>query len=150
MKRIIVGTDGSEHAQKAVDWAVEQARLQGAALEIVNVYSAINIRDLSLSADAATPAQFDIIRDRIDAVREEADAAMKRLVDQIRADNAGLEVSGVASEDGRPAEALVERSRDADLVVVGSRGRGGFTGLVLGSVSQQVAAHAACPVVIVH
>jgi nucleotide-binding universal stress UspA family protein len=61
----------------------------------------------------------------------------------------GVDVQRTVVEDRRPAEALVELSTDADLLVVGSRGRGGFTELLLGSVSHAAVLHAACPVVVV-
>jgi nucleotide-binding universal stress UspA family protein len=71
------------------------------------------------------------------------------IVDDVVRDLDGVEVQGVTVESRHPAQALVERSRGADLLVVGSRGRGGFKRLLLGSVSQQCAHHAECPVVII-
>jgi len=68
--------------------------------------------------------------------------------EQVRAGHPALEVWAHALE-GSPADLLVERSAQAALLVVGTRGRGGFTGLLLGSVSQQCVTHARCPVVVV-
>ncbi|MFL6049843.1 MAG: universal stress protein, partial [Gaiellales bacterium] len=76
-----------------------------------------------------------------------AGIAHQELVEVLGADRAGA--IEVAVRDGNAAEALLEESREAEMLVVGSRGHGGFAGLLLGSVSQQCAAHATCPVVVV-
>jgi nucleotide-binding universal stress UspA family protein len=80
---------------------------------------------------------------------EDAEAIMAKALDEVADEAEGIEIEKTLVE-GRAASVLVSESRDADLLVVGSRGHGGFAGLLLGSVSQECAAHAACPVVIVH
>ena len=91
------------------------------------------------------PALGGDIKELRDAAASDLDATLREAVPE----TGTVDVERRVVED-RPAAALVDESRGADMVVVGSRGHGGFTGLLLGSVSQQVAHHAACPVVIVH
>lgn len=136
MSRIVVGIDGSEHALRAVAWAVDEARLRGA--ELVIAY-AINDRDLP-----AWPAPHVV------PSHDELEAAGRELLDEalVAVDTSGVEVTtDIAS--GSPARRLCDLARDADLLVVGARGLGGFRGLLMGSVSQQTVAHAPCPVVVV-
>ena len=138
MQRIVVGVDTSEGAQRALTWAVEEAKLRGAVLEAVHVWQ--------LPVFAATP--FGTIP--IDTGGFEADAQkhFDDLIDAVDAEGlaAPVERTFVA---GHPASKLVEAAQGADLLVVGTRGHGGFSGLLLGSTSQQVAHHGPCPVVIV-
>jgi nucleotide-binding universal stress UspA family protein len=82
-------------------------------------------------------------------LRDAAATALEETLRESIPDTDTVEVERRVVE-GRPAAVLVDESQGADLLVVGSRGHGGFTGLLLGSVSQQCAHHAACPVVIVH
>ncbi|MCB5292660.1 universal stress protein [Arthrobacter sp. SO3] len=132
--RIVVGVDGSESAQAAMDWAVDEARLR-------------NGRVVALSA-----WHYPYVSDALGQVWEyqgfEDDA--RAVLDQEleRVGNRGAEVTGSLIE-GNPASALVDASQQADLVVVGSHGRGGFTGMLLGSVSMQTVHHAHCPVLVV-
>lgn len=139
-KTIVVGIDGSEHAERALDWAIDEAKLRGAKLVVVTAW---HVPGYSHVAPGFTP----ILGARIDEPVEEA---ARKIADEAaeRARQAGLEVD-VVVRDAQPADALVEAAEDADLLVVGSRGLGGFSGLMLGSVGQQAAHHAPCPVVIV-
>jgi nucleotide-binding universal stress UspA family protein len=82
-------------------------------------------------------------------LEQSANAIAEKALADLAEDMAGLDVEHVAVE-GQPAQVLVDEAEDAELLVVGSRGHGGFTGLLLGSVSQQCAHHARCPVVIVN
>jgi nucleotide-binding universal stress UspA family protein len=136
MSRIVVGVDASEHATRAVRWAVEEARLRGAELEVVH---AVHQPDI-----AAMPAVLPM------PTHEQLVDAGNQLVDELLAD---VDTEGVAvSRDvrsGGAAGVLCARAEDADLVVVGARGLGGFRGLLLGSVTQQVVAHSPKPVVVV-
>ena len=136
MARIVVGVDGSEASKAALRWAVEEARLRGATLRVVYAWSI----PLVLVPGAAV-AESDVA-----PVQADAEQMVDRLVQEVAAD--GVTVEGAAVE-GVPASVLVEAAEGADLLVVGSRGHGGFAGLLLGSVSQQCAHHAPCPVVIV-
>lgn len=151
MATVVVGVDGSAEARAALAWAAHEARLRSAVLRVVYVYEhtpAWQLYGYGLEAPMAVPAESTTAS----AAEDAADAAMRaqRLVEDMVAelDDRALEVEVVARQDRRPAKALVELSRHADMLVVGSRGRGGFAGLVLGSVSQQCVHHAHCPVVV--
>ncbi len=137
---IVVGVDGSEPSARALRWAVEQARSRSQPLLVVACWT---FPPMLGPAPYQPPISGEELERAADHVIDETVAA------------AGLDpASGIewrrAAVAGSPAQVLTEISADADLVVVGSRGRGGFKGLLLGSVSHQLAAHAACPVVIVH
>ncbi|GAA3387457.1 universal stress protein [Streptomyces roseoviridis] len=134
--RVVVGVDGSDSSYGALRWAARHARLIGATLEVVAAY------DVPGAVGRSAPpvsAAFD------------EEAARRALSDEIR--TVLIPVGEVPVVEhvvrARPAEALIDASAGAELLVVGSRGRGGFTGLLLGSVSQQCVAHASCPVVVV-
>ncbi|MFJ5599943.1 universal stress protein [Micromonospora parva] len=134
---IVVGTDGSEQSRTAVRWAAVEARLRAAPLKILTAYSWNGPPD-AFGGMGELP---DVIAQQFD--RLAADAAA-----EARALEPGIEVSG-AAVIGDPASVLLEAGRTAAMLVVGNRGRGGFASLLLGSVSQQVATHAAGPVVVV-
>ncbi len=138
IERIVVGIDGSETARRALTWAVEEARLHKGSLEVVHAWHMPYVGSYGFSAGAFEPAMYeDAARKTLDAAVDEVDTSgMAHPVERIL-------VNGAASS------AILEAAKGADLVVMGSRGLGGFTGLLLGSVSHQVAHHAACPVVIV-
>ena len=136
MERIVVGIDGSDPSRAALRWAVDEARLRGAQLEVLLV--------------AALPSTYlDPVIFPPPPVSEIREAERERL-DQIIAsvDTSGCQVEPIIAVGGA-ARLLVEASQGAALLVVGSRGFGGFKGLLLGSVAQQVMAHARCPVVVV-
>ena len=143
MAKIVVGVDGSDHAGRALLWAADEARLRGAELQIVHVWQQPL---LYLFGDSWVPAesQQEVWRDYAERATERLDAFVSEQGEALQ----GL-VVGQTVVEGVPARALLEAAQNADLLVVGSRGHGGFAGLQLGSVSQQVAAHASCPVVIV-
>jgi nucleotide-binding universal stress UspA family protein len=136
MPRIVVGVDGSEQSKTAFRWALEEARLRGATVQAVYAWAIRFAGGMGVVVPQPT-------------VEEEAEQG-ERMLDAVIAEvGAGdVDVERVAVEGG-PARVLVETARGADLLVVGSRGHGGFAGLLLGSVSQQCATHAPCPVVIV-
>lgn len=131
MKHIVVGVDDSQGARAALAWALDEARQWGATLEVVLAWSV-----LVQPVDEFQP-DFD------------EDAAVS-VLDTILAehDTEGVEIVRTLVNE-LPARALLHVAGSADLVVVGARGLGGFAGLLLGSVSQQVASHAPCPVVVV-
>jgi nucleotide-binding universal stress UspA family protein len=131
MKRIVVGVDDSPGAQAALAWALAEARQWGATLEVVMAWSVL------VQPVAEFQPDFDE-----DAAAEALDAILSSH------DTVGVEVVRTLVNE-LPARALLHVAESADLVVVGARGLGGFTGLLLGSVSQQVASHAPCPVVVV-
>ena len=129
---VVVGVDGSEGAQRALEWAADEARLRGARLRAVCVWSYLD----------QAGGSFDPSYGEDDARR-----LLDGAVDSV-AGAAGIDVERLTVND-LPARGLLDSAADADLVVVGARGMGGFQGLLLGSVSQQVVQHAPCPVVIV-
>jgi nucleotide-binding universal stress UspA family protein len=135
---IVVGVDGSEQSKAALRWAVEEARLRGASIRVVHAWWAY---------PALVPGT-PVIGTEWEVLRESADEFVESFVGEVVGEPTDVEITAVAVH-GTAAPALVEASQDADVLVVGSRGLGGFTGLLLGSVSQQCAHHAPCPLVIV-
>jgi nucleotide-binding universal stress UspA family protein len=135
---IVVGIDGSVEARRALHWALDEARLRGARLHVVHawLYQFTGGPGYMPAAGTDLRGTLELEAER---VLDEALASMGTV---------GVEVERTAVE-GPPAATLVAAAADAELLVVGSRGRGGFAGLLLGSVSQQCAHHAPCPVVIV-
>ncbi|HZT53981.1 MAG TPA: universal stress protein [Gaiellaceae bacterium] len=140
MSMIVVGVDRSAAAKEALRWAGEEARLRGAALRVVHAWQ---------FPVAAVEAGFGgaYYGELLETLRRDAEALVEQLCAEAGVPE-GVEVQRVAVE-AAPAQALVDAAAEADLLVVGSRGHGGFAGLLLGSVSQQCAQHAPCPVVIV-
>lgn len=139
MSGIVVGVDGSEHAVRALRFALDEAKIRGCGLKAVSVW---HIPAAAYDGGwAPTPVDFGNLEE-----------ATRALLDQSLADagaaDSGVEVVPVVRE-GQAADVLVQEAADADLLVVGSRGLGGFRGLLLGSVGQQCAHHAPCPVAIV-
>jgi nucleotide-binding universal stress UspA family protein len=148
MGRIVVGTDGSPGARQAVRWALGEARLRGASVHVVHAWMVPLIEAMPepwfVGGPSVGPSDEQVYDHLVAGARSVVDEA----VAEARAAEPGLEIDGELAE-ARPAEALLAAAQDADLLVVGSRGRGGFTGLLLGSVSAQCAHHAPCPVVVV-
>lgn len=139
VERIVVGVDGSTTAQRALRWAYEEARLRRAAVDVVHAWHVSYLAtDRYL---ASTGNEWDWLEA---AGRKTLDAAVDDVDPSALPESPGRELVY-----GSAASAIIERARDADLVVVGARGFGGFAGLLLGSVSQQVARHADVPVVVV-
>lgn len=129
-KRIVVGVDGSEPSMRALEWAVAQAQRSGAALQIVAAFG--------------PGYQYLSRRDADQCMEEdmhEAEIRAKKLAPEIAITD--------TSYEGPPELALIRESTGADLLVVGSRGLGGFKGLLLGSVSRKCVQRAKCPVVVV-
>ena len=138
---IVVGVDSSDGAAQALRFALEEAKLRGATLRVVHAWQFGYIGLAGLAGFSPAGAQLD------DLVRM-AESALDGILEEVAPDTGGVLVERRVVE-GPAATVLVDESRQADLLVVGSRGYGGFAGLLLGSVSQQCALHAACPVVIV-
>lgn len=143
MAVIVVGVDHSEGAKAALRFALEEAKLRQATLRVVHAWQYGYIGATGLEgAYPAAGGDIKELRDAAESALEETLRGSIRETDTVEIERRVVE--------GRAAAVLVDESRDADLLVVGSRGHGGFAGLLLGSVSQQCAHHAACPVVIVH
>jgi nucleotide-binding universal stress UspA family protein len=138
-KSVVVGFDGSDSSRKALVWAAAEAADHGADLVVVNAWE-----HTLLPPSGSVSVSERYVPD-----------PSQRTADELVTD-----IKGVLGEDppvvvlphvkqGNPAKVLIDQSADADLLVVGTRGHGGFAGLVLGSVSQHVSAHAKCPVTVV-
>jgi nucleotide-binding universal stress UspA family protein len=153
MGTIVVGVDGSPGSDDALRWALAEARLRGSRLRGVYAYelprTPVTDAGLGVAGGMAVPVAVEDDGEQLrQAVETEAralvDAALRRAgADAIE----GVEIDRVVTQ-GPPAATLIESARNAELLVLGSRGRGGFLGLLLGSVSQQCAQHPPCPVVI--
>jgi len=133
---VVVGVDGSPGSEPAVAFAVDAAVLRGVPLVAVHAW-----RDVLVDSTMAPLVDWDAVES------DEREVLAERLAG-IRTEHPDLELRRLVVRD-RPARALVDESRSAQLVVVGSRGRGGVQGLLLGSVSQQLLHHAHCPVAVV-
>lgn len=138
METIVVGVDGSETSNAALAFAATEAARHGAKLRIVTAWE--------IHAALVT-APYN---ESIDAVRELAEQVAREGVARVESQYPELECEGVAIE-GQPADVLIQECEKASayMIVVGSRGQGGFTSLLLGSTSQQVIHHAHCPVLVV-
>jgi nucleotide-binding universal stress UspA family protein len=131
---IVVGVDGSPHARRALDWALREARIRSGRCLLIHAYG--------MGIGASAPGG-------VAPLEEIAAAAGEVLEHELAfARESGLVVEGHVVAGGA-ARALLDASHGADLLVVGSRGRGGFTGALLGSVSTACVHHATCPVVVV-
>lgn len=139
MGTVVVGVDGSSGSRQALRFAVEEARLRGARLRAVTAW---HIPPLAYSGGYVPPFDPKEFEQSATAIGEKALA-------EVETDTVGLDVEHVAAQ-GQAAQVLLDEAEGAELLVVGSRGHGGFTGLLLGSVGQQCAHHARCPVVIVN
>lgn len=135
---VLVGVDGSPSSMHALDWAAAYARQRGWGLHLVCSYSMPTFTAASLDGGFAAFDDF--------AVQDGAKSILMDAMNRVRGQ--GVQVTAAAAT-GDPAGVLVEMSKDYALAVVGTRGRGGFTERLLGTVSASMPAHAACPVVVV-
>ena len=150
MGKIVVGVDGSAGAREALRFALAEARLRGAVLETVLAW------ELPLYEGVPGPFLVEVPAELVPPLEEaravlqagaerRLDAELEAVLDDA---DASVEIHCLVVE-AAPAAALVGAAQGADLLVVGSRGHGGFRGLLLGSVSQRCARSAPCPVAIV-
>ena len=140
-RRIVVGMEGSGYARAALIWAIEEAHHRDAVVEVVTCYSPtyvpaapdlgyVPLDSFDLAAEVEK-MQGEVIDSALEASAYSGDVKIRRTL-----------------EKGRPADTLMAVAEGADMLVVGNRGRGGFAGLRLGSVSQAIAHHSPCPLVI--
>jgi nucleotide-binding universal stress UspA family protein len=134
--RIVVGVDGSPLAHSALEFAIEEARLRNARLHVTYAYPALGA---ALTGSTG--------KDYYEQVENDARELLQGLVAKAPSTE-GVDVEWVAVP-GNPSEVLIEASKEAVLLVVGSRGVGGFMGLVMGSVSTQCVHYSHCPVLVV-
>lgn len=140
--RVVVGIDGSDTSRRAAVWAGREARLRGAKLDIVSAWQ------IPLYGYASTGGFGAVSEEIVKGLVENAEAHLAAAIRAVRAEASDVDLETITVE-GQAASMLLEIAEGADLLVVGSRGLGGFRELLLGSVSQQCAQHASCPVVIV-
>ena len=143
MSGILVGVDGSDHSRQALSWAVREAARHGLPLTVISVRPA--------PVRPATHIFWNIpVLEEDSHEVDQARAAVREFVDKV------VTESGETAPDitvtvvtGDPAAELVQASHDADMLVLGARGTGSFTRLLLGSVSSKVVHHSACPTMVV-
>jgi nucleotide-binding universal stress UspA family protein len=140
MSGIVVGVDGSGHSQRALEWAIKEAAIRHAPLTVVTVHQLVagySGRGVAYPNDAE--------------LAEKARQAAQLETDKLLADMGGDQPASVTvvSRSGFPVEELLNAASDADMIVLGSRGAGGFAQLLMGSISAQITHHAQCPVVII-
>jgi nucleotide-binding universal stress UspA family protein len=140
MPGILVGLDGSHYSERALEWAAKEAAIRHAPLRVLAVHTVP-----SGWSGRGVPDPVD------NQLVVQTKAAAQELTDKVLAGIGGARPDGVTVEavNGIPADVLLRASEDADMIVLGARGGGGFARLHLGSVSDQVAHHAHCPVVII-
>jgi nucleotide-binding universal stress UspA family protein len=133
--RIVVGVDGSETSVKALKWALAQAEVTGADVEALRVWEVpgnFGAPAIVLPGEAFKDAAVESLQKAVEQAVGDGDAEVDQQVVQ-----------------GHAAAVLLERSKDAGLLVLGTRGHGGFVGALLGSVTQHCIHHATCPVVVI-
>lgn len=138
--RIVVGVDGSSSSKAALEWAVEQAELTGATVDAVIAWH------YPVMAGGFSSAPVSALEDN--DFKSIAEAALSESIAATVDPDSTVKISTTVRE-GNAAHVLLDVAEGADLLVVGSRGHGGFTGTLLGSVSQHCAHHARCPIVII-
>lgn len=138
---VLVGIDGSEESEKALRWAIALAELNGGELKVVTTWHEPTPYGAAAGWGAYLPADWD--------PRQDAEKAATEVIDKVCGAHRPPWMV-VETVQGHPAHVLTTYSTEATVLVVGSRGHGGFAGLLLGSVSAYCAEHASCPVVVVH
>ena len=137
-RRIVVGVDGSAPSKAALAWAVRQARLTGAAVEAIIAWQYPATYGYTMPAAPEVNYNFEEI----------AAEVVTNTIAEVGGQGEPVKISSRVVE-GNAAQALLDASAGADLLVVGSRGHGGFVEALLGSVSQHCVHHATCPVVVI-
>lgn len=137
-KKIIVGVDGSDGSRQALTWAISEAKLRGCAIEIVHVWN--------FTPPLDPVGGFVLIPDK--DLQESAQLFVDNLLKSVSETDSSISMTAHV-ERGAASQILLNRAKNAELLVVGRRGHGGFIGLLIGSTATQVSQHAQCPVVIV-
>ena len=150
MSGIIVGVDGSRYSRRALEWGMNEAAIRHVPITVVAVYqpaagywgSAVSYPDGRARAERGR-----VERDRVERARATARVAVGKALARL-GDDHPVSVS-VKAVSGNPGEEILDAARDADMIVVGARGAGGFARLLMGSVSTHLTYHARCPVVVI-
>jgi nucleotide-binding universal stress UspA family protein len=142
MPGIIAGIDGSAHSPLVLEWAIKEAALRNTAITVITID---NVPANPWTGNPTLLPGETAELERIEKIAEELTHQVTSRLGERRPPSVSVRAAA-----GYPAKELIDASEDADLVVVGSRGAGGFARLLLGSVSSQVVQHAHCPVVVVH
>jgi nucleotide-binding universal stress UspA family protein len=137
---IVIGFDGSKQSRVALDWAIEESRYRNAELRILTVWNKAPM--------AWYPAMLETAAGEIVA-EDSPELQAEALSAEAAQSAAGVNVVTQTIKNDSAASAILEAAREADLVILGSRGHGGFAGLHIGSVSAQVSSHSPCPVLVV-
>jgi nucleotide-binding universal stress UspA family protein len=137
---IVVGFDGSKQSHGALEWAIEESRYRDAELRVVTVW---NKAPMSWYPALLETAAGEVVAE--DSPEQQAEALSAAAAQAA----AGVNVVTRTIQNDSASSAILEAAREADLVVIGSRGHGGFAGLHIGSVSTQVVSHCPCPVLVV-
>jgi nucleotide-binding universal stress UspA family protein len=138
MPGIVVGVDGSGHSQRALEWAIKEAALRHTSLTVLTV-------DQAVAGFWGGTLHYAQDETRTEKAREAAQAETDKTLGSLPDHPEAVTVKAV---HGLPAEVLINEGADADMIVLGSRGGGGFSRMVMGSVASQVVHHAHCPVVV--
>jgi nucleotide-binding universal stress UspA family protein len=141
-RRFVVGVDGSEESRAALRWAADQAVAQGARLEVVCAW------DLPFSGLATSYSPEPAGLPDSGEVARRAENALDQTLREALEGDTSVDIERVV-EAGDPAAVLLRRSQGADLLVVGSRGHGGFSRLLVGSVSEKCVRYATCSVAVI-
>lgn len=136
---IVVGVDGSEPSKQALRWAAFVAGTTGATVDAIATWRLNGFTAGPRLMD--NPGSFDL--------SGETTTMLADTIAEVFGENPPASLNSIV-EEGIPAKVLVEASQDASMLIVGSRGRGGFVGLMLGSVSTACSAHSKCPVMVIH
>ena len=145
MPGIIVGVDGSDHSRHALEWAIREAAVRRSPLTVLTVQQPASV---VWGVGAVVPIPYvydqDLAEQALKMAQEETNTTLEKVGPESRPSS--VTVRAVVAF---PAEALLKAAAEADMLVVGSRGAGGFKRLLMGSVSTQVSQHAHCPVVVI-
>ncbi len=141
MAGLVVGVNGSDHAHRALTWAMKEAAIRHVRLTVLAVH------EVAASAWTGNPIILPGDQEVVDKIRTAVEETVAKTAAQLGQPQPPSVT--VRTVQGFPVQELIEASREADLVVLGSRGAGGFARLMLGSVSDQAVHHAHCPVVVV-
>jgi nucleotide-binding universal stress UspA family protein len=142
-QRIVVGVDGSPSSREALRWAVRQAELTGASVEAITSWSSPAMVGMGTPFTDADAGGGDD-----GGIKVAAQDMLRSAIAEAAGQSPGVAVKAEVGE-GSPARLLLDAARGASMVVVGSRGHGGLTGTLLGSVGQTLSQHAPCPVLII-